>query len=319
MKLDIKLVSEVGVLYCPDSAVATVAVYWGKEYEMIFSQMWSFFYNDKDAIKVGERISLGPITVENLGDYFYGIHIDDVKFEKPSEALEFIRKRLNDGSPISSYVHKCFLPVHKDAFQDVDILYILYIGFDKNGLYYYDISNGITEIQYISNESFSCSFRRIDTIIRVFSDRDEDKLLDKKSFFLRTLIDLKEINMFEAMKKFADDIETCFDISVECENVKKINSVPLVLNIGNIYRSRELYSRFILYISEVLESQFLCNIYERFRETVSMWSTARLLASKCCLVGTSKSKERFANKIREIADFEKAIYDDMVNELLKTL
>ncbi|NLN63925.1 MAG: hypothetical protein GX144_00660 [Clostridiaceae bacterium] len=305
MLLDVKFVKSTS-MYCTESAVATVAQWLGRNYEMMFSKMWGFkfsYHDSKSAGIIGTNLS-AEYTYEDeyeMAEKYHGIKLAGYKSKDSIELLEIIENNLVKRMPILLMINKACCP-----WTDGNgTAYLLVTGMDNNCLICIDIHYALSgKMLPIENLSFhfelnKCSDRNNYAVFEVVSEGDNNVSLFDFIDNLQNSESLKNRNPFEEMRELAKIIEGGITYGDEYIG----NKTPLLDNIVDITRTRMLLSSTLGYIGQKNQDSIAQNIGNDFLLIGGKWTTIASMMHKAFFSKTENIDffKRLANKINEIS------------------
>lgn len=306
---------------CDDAAIATVATWWGRNYEMAFSQLWDFKFLPEDTKNpnlIGTRIK----TPDELSKYINLQKYHDIlttRFDcKDSEEFEhLLLEEVKNGHPVMMEIDPRNKPWATKRELTDNLSFILAYDFDraKNGLICLDI-HGSKKVEFLPMQNFvqECKSRKT-FYFGAFSKLEQKEIqIDWKEFLLNSVNNIcknPENDYFGAIKSFADSFEN-IDLELECSDSNFYMS-PICWNMKNICRYRNLYALSLEYLSKKCNKREIDDIAKMFIQAGSKWYLGLALLTKSVYVKSINKDiiERIKKAIYNAADFEKEICESI--------
>lgn len=319
VSLDVKLI-KTPFVFCYESAIATVANWVGRDYQMIFSTMLGFGYKHDEITREkahGKDLYCGYC----VDDFFY---FDDLrKYHgmeasfldvNPDTVMQEVKKEIDGGMPVMVYLEHDFCPWTK---EDLYRTYYLITGYDDSYVYGYDLhSNDETmmklEIEMLkedySHQNQILIFRKLDTQTQATFD-DLKAVIKAKGYDSGVA--------FEEMKKFADELIAYFTDNKYDKDKTHFRQVDILEPLGDIVRGRKLFADTCYYLAKANNDEFADYVGFCYEDVSELWNTVWRMAGKAYLLNrgdtlserTKKTIVEAAGKIYEIAEREKKIID----------
>lgn len=305
MKLNIELSSCIG-LNCFTGLVVTTMEWLNIDYQISFFHSWEFQYKYNIQENYMELLTQGTLDLDLLEEYS-GVKIIENEYNDNKTFLNTLKKELEEGKPLIVMVDKFWCPwsVDYQKVHKVNHAALVY-GYNKDSLICMDYSPREEECflpyEYISNAiiSYYCfekvPFKEINTLDLVRESIQE----------------LKEKNIFQAIREFGNHIKDSFDPAIDVEKVPEgIGVMPKIWEINKIARGRIHFADALKAISKKMNITYFNDIIEDMGLTLTKWSTVSMLLSKLYITDDNSIKARLANRIFDLADFEESIFNQL--------
>ncbi|MCX7920707.1 MAG: amino acid adenylation domain-containing protein [Clostridia bacterium] len=298
---------------CLEDSIASVAKWWGRDYQPLFAKSWEF--NSKgfrpDAL-IGECIEAYSYEerIECLRKYC-GIQVEAHQFESSSldDVLQILRNQLSQGQPVIVSLDVYWCPWFKTAYQTYHANhYFTVVGIDQKHLYCID-SSPFTDGDILPIETY----KKGNTGVYVTFSVVDSENIDWRSM-IKSAIDKLEgkddgVNTFKAMEAFADAAGKGLDLERE---VKGFEHNPfdalLFQRIQQVARGRRQFAELLMYISKRYNLGELIPLAERLDVTGLKWESIRGILIKACSIDAhDKLKEKAVAQIREVIGCEEEI------------
>jgi hypothetical protein len=318
IKLDIKPI-HYDFLTCFEDSIVTVAEWSGYRYELMFSEDWNFVFNfEKSRLNknLGQSIEVTSHDIKNKLDKFHGIKIESVEISS-EKVTKVIIDELKNKKPIIVFVDSFWCPWDWFFQKRHNDHAFLVTGFDDTEKFY------CCDCFYQTNNIITGEELRKGFIGRteVFSFEGNEKIYVNWSNVLQIVLNRlrdgdRGLNAFDSMRYFADVLESLTDLQNEilgCEEY--LFSAPLVSNLEYIAYGRRRFARLLDYFEEEIGIKYLQELANRLRKVAIQWANIRLMLIKLTFSYDALIKNRIVSKIREIAESEESMAEQMAEVL----
>ena len=308
-------------LDCFENIVVSILNWKINSYELSFVESWGFSY-DYDKVDssniLGNKISSGKRNVVGNITKYYGVNVVNHRKEGVQEVLNDIKNELSKGLPVGIFIDPFYCPWEPDYKFEHGKHFCAIVGINEGG-------------DFICIDSLPIILESV-LSFKDFNDGYQDYVTFDFSNILLNNFNLKKIlnsciselglysnknNAFSDMRLFADSIENSLNIHSEIDGYTNSWSVPLLINITEIYGGRFQTAKLLTYLQDVFHDDYLLLLLERFKSIVKKWNIIRGLFYKISMTaGGAKKLISIANKIREVADFEETTAD-MIYKFLR--
>lgn len=315
--LDVELIKNSSI-YCYESAMATVAKWFGRDFQMIFAKMLAFHYMKKEEADLSDNLNCGA-TLDDLFlalNDFHGIKPKRQVIEE--DVISVIRSQIDLKKPIMLFVIPRLCEWTNEQFYRI---YFLVIGYDEAGVYGYDLHSDSNSIIYLKNELVIENYKEQSKVL-TFDVVSEQKGVDFESVksIISPIYDGSVI--FSEMKEFANDFKKFFYDQVKYERVNDFRQMDLLNKFADIVRSRKLFADTCYYVSNKTGDEFANYIGYCFDEIGEKWNRIWRLLAKAFILnkgGRMNARglsviEKVADGIIEVADYEKEVIDNVFGE-----
>jgi len=308
---------------CDDASIATVATWWGYNYEMAFSQLWDLKFLSEDIAGtnlIGDRIKTPDENSKyiNLKKY-HNILTTPNECDTSDEFINVIMKEVINCHPLMLNIESINKPWATKLDLSEGKSFILIYSFDKskNGFNCVDI-HGSKRVEFLPMQNFiEESKSRKAFNFACFSRLDQENLqIDWKEFLLGCVNNIcKNPNndYFGSIKMLADSFLN-IDMSLECRD-SSFDDSPLCTNLRNICRYRNLYALSLEYLSRKFNIDEINSLAKMFKAAGSKWYPSLALLAKSDYKGIINKDiiERIRTSICNAAEYEKNICKEIYN------
>lgn len=311
MRLNIELMNNLEH-NCVDGLIASVAKWNNRAYELAYANAWDFsIYYEIKGENTFAQLNI-PITLDyDILKSNNGIDLKYIEFNKnKNDFLTILKKELAQQRPIIIILNYCWCPWNKEVSNITDMPghASLVVGFDELGLNCLDYSPRC--------ENCILPYENIVNIDGYATIKFDDKPMygnDYKEIITKSINLIESHDIFNAMREFGNFMQESFDPVKYLNEVENDAWLPNVWQISLISESRGLFSKTLKTISVMSKIESLVTIAERLELAKPMWSTVKVLLTKIYYNNDLRLKEKIAQQIYEIADFEENIYRSLVS------
>lgn len=297
---------------CVDRVIHGIAVWLGKDYEMMFAESWGFKYSrDKNNGLVSSGLSDNTGMKYTLLKEYHGIEISEHMGKCTEYELELIKKEISNNKPVIIEVDNYWCPWNFQSYKRYNLLHwLIVIGFDyetqelicidaelaKGGKrldkeHFLKASNGYLLLNYGNPKKEIC----IESILKNAIDR----LVNEE----------KGINIFKQLEELSEDVKLSLDIDKEVLNHE---SNPIAANLfQKLYQiscGRKHFALTLKYIDEKKNIPEILPIISMLNLASDNWSSIfGMLAKAYYVKDRKKIINKIASKISEVANLEKQI------------
>ncbi len=314
---DIYLIRKEG-MFCDEMALASVAAWFGRKYELIFSNVWKFDYkSDSDSrILIGDRLIPGEWYLKETFEEYTGIKTNFVKISSLEELLKLIKYELNAKRPILGLCECRYLPwMPEHDKTDSTILIIIGMSDDGQHVFVYD-----THLSYM-NKKVQClpvhSLLKGCNFYSVFvAAQNKSKDFDYRNVITEILnnVNLKSqgLNSFDKIRLFANQFYDSMDFQEEIKGKSMPLETPLINNIETIERSRILFSMFLNFVGKSVNNNRITEISYCFEN--SKWKAVKAILIKMFYKGEMNKDRRLqiSDILLKISKIEESASNDLM-------
>lgn len=321
MKLDITYIKK-EAFYCIEKIIATISVFLGRNYEMIFCnniKSYNVFTVEELIGKLTEEKDFDTRELVSNLELYHGIEFYKYECKNFLEAFDFISNELKQNRPVIVQVDIFSLP----WLSEKDYMYyknnningssvLIIIGIEREILHCFDAhySNCENVIPF-DNLKEGIFLDRI-AGIRV---KEKKYIIEKNKCTLNDkMISFCEknefgLNVFEQIRLLGKELNT---FEVYKGDIKRYGYRQLCYLkgcINKIYRSRYLFSFALEYMANVLTDEKLEKYVNYYKEVVSVWYSIYLFAVKINMTKAFNEKniETISNNIHKASIKEEEI------------
>ncbi len=305
---------------CMFDSIASVAFWFNRRCELMFSESWKFSYTPIDTSPQNNiGIQLSTIfdfksELNCLGRY-HGIKLNSNKLFA-SEAINIIEKEIICQRPVLLVMDSYFCPWDPQYKKLHTNHACLLVGIDnsKRVLYCSDAYYLKKDIP-LSYDNYEESFIRIHTfsLINIVNDKIswEQVIECASSIFLRN-------NTHNAITNLGNDIENYLNISKEIFGYDEIWQAPIFEGINQVSRSRFRFGKSLHYLHEKYSTKHLLLLSKEMNFSGLRWRTIRSMLLKECAISNNvsirpKTLKDINVKLIEIANHEEYIANVLLN------
>ncbi len=305
---------------CYEDVAVTVCGWWKRRHELMYRESWNFDYDAFDRIP---PVGLGKLLKPNNPNEFVffckhsGIGLAAHHNSNPEEVLEVVKNTLAHNQCIAITNMDIFWIPWDTNYQISHASHaFLVVGFDESN------SSLICTDPYFGKQNeplpvdhFICGYGGG---YDVFSLVEEENLQISWSEVVESaalkLLSRDPIgNAFDKMRIFAEHIELYFSPSEEMRGHSGFLTMPLYTNVQSIARGRKQFAELLQYFIGTYGIDELHPYCEILKQVGIKWDALKVLFAKVFVSSNVEAiKEKVPAKIREIADLEEKI----ANELL---
>lgn len=321
MILDIDLI-KLKRMFCIDSALATVSKLLNRNYEMMFIRMLGFgfsFGQEKENNNIGKNIiyECKDTDIFEMYEKYHGIRVISKKISGQKNISPEIFNQLNHNMPVAMNINAKLCSWEKN--DDVDVIFLLIIGYDENQFSCIDIHEGSREIKHLPYKNINehCSFYDDYEYFLFEVVKEEENNISVNSVIneMKSLKYFKKDTHLEIVE-FAHCIEKNLDFNIEKSGCDNPYFMPIFFGISNIIRARNLISISFKYIYKLTHDKRADKIHTLFSILDQEWQFIWNMLQKIYFIGEIeennkeimlKLKKKVGDRLRTIALAEKNI------------
>lgn len=320
-KISIKPIQEIDC-DCSEHSIITILSWLGYDYRMIFSKHWNFIFTPESSKNniVGDQIFNKNIDLEDYVADLFGISFKKIICKK-NEAISIIKEELNKSMPLIAGIDPFWYPLDNNyqVRHSNHIIIITGIDIEKQELLCIDPYLTKEEVTY-SIENFEKSMyflARVDKEHRVKEVNNSKFISDS----IRSIVNENEVNFFDSMRGFADYIETDMDIEAEIPDIHNMDYAPIIQTLNRVALSRTIFSKYLAYVADnSIQSGSIEALAADVQKAREKWRVVRTYIAKARVVDEHQLfLKKVSKKVREIADFEENILEELKNILLMNI
>lgn len=298
MFLDLKL-EQKHEMFCEEAIMASVAVWFKRRYEMIFSQSWNFKIREEDPEYpgyFGSRILLTSGDQLQLLERYHGIRTIYHDVSDFAGILNIANEQITAGFPIVVWINYDYVPLIPEKIRLSESFPFLIAGVDDvhQNVYCLDV-HYVKKIFPLSFENFAKAFSGCVTFELA---HDEMSNIDWRQIIKFNTEALRENDSFNLMKEFSRQVPY-LDQPRGINGRSDIREVIEKLKL--IYRSRIVFSDALAYLIENHQAQALLERQKRLKELANQWYLAWGCLSKANLQRNLNFKLDFASSLENVA------------------
>ncbi|MCX8132084.1 MAG: C39 family peptidase [Clostridia bacterium] len=308
---------------CTQDLIASLAVWRGLEYEVVFADSWGFEFTpdaDRQGI-IGNMIDSGINDSQRLAEDFLGIKLFNCEVKSLEQVLDTAKSELEEGRPliiwIDSYWNPCAPNYKKSHFYYHSFMAV---GIDSlnNSLIYIDPYTSPEKQLYISVDELKEGIGPIITKIR-FDENVNSQLpwLDLlKDNMLKIEGKKQTPGAFNAMREFAGYFEKNIDYVKEAQEYNNFYNWLISLKIDEIVRGRRQFAKFLKALSVYHDVPDISTIIAGLETASSKWHTVHTLVMKGALLDEPDPvNTKISLRVKALADYEEEIFIQLKNSI----
>jgi hypothetical protein len=311
--LDIKPLDHQQSYNCIEDTIATVAKWWGRNYELMFSMIWGFSYYPsrpgKNAI-VGNRFDICEYRVyENLAKY-HGIGSLWRYKETADEQWNIILEEVGEGRPVIINADTFWVPWNVLYLKYHNVQNFLAVGFDESGDYIKCIDPYVNkEINLFKKENFKQANTKCTTL---FLEKEENLNIDWREIIGESVARVTGErgfgNSFKAIREFSCDMKKEMILENEIKGYEDmVHIAPLFRQLNKVGLVRGNYGKMLNFLGIGLKVHELLEMSQTMTSFMEKWLEIMNLLIPAC--GKSDSQ----NVINVAADMLNQLADDEQN------
>lgn len=284
MKIDIQLVKS-REMFCKESAMATIARWKNRNYEMMFLKTIGFDFDYEKACEeniIGRNIYCGYDNKDIIESFekYHGIKVENKEFfDNP---VSSIKELLNKSMPITLFIPDSYCSWIGDFGKDT---FIMIVGYENDVFHCIDIHLGSADIYSLKFEYIDRLYQNDNKIsyqtYTIVANEDKNISINNLIYSIKnSKYYLNSEEIIYKMHKLADFIESRLDLEIEMK-VETINYfVPIRLNLSHILRSRLLIGKLLDYVYKVTKDDMAKKLSSEFTILGLEWEKAVFLLDK---------------------------------------
>lgn len=271
---------------CYQDIIASVASYWGRNYELMYTTAWGFsFQSSMNADTIGSRMNAGfVISLEDLAAY-HGINISLENYGDSDGVIGAVIEQIKNGMPVGVNTDNYWTP-WLNGYQSFHRQHIcLIVGVDVPNQLFFCIDPMFSkDVEVVSFQDF----RQGNNGKCYFFNKCDDKLSDFnwekiKQRVYQSFYFSDQDNIQASIRRFAiavaeEEINILEEVPVS--NPSDIWTTPLLANLIQIEKGRYCFSSLLMFISKNLETSALKSIIDEFNQLVLSWENVKSLFLK---------------------------------------
>lgn len=301
---------------CYEDLVASVALWWGRRYEMMFAEAWGFAFHNLPGAGLGEKLEAGRGKIEVSLEKHHGISVQWQEQKSASLALDAIRHELGMGNPVCLNIDKYWCPWGNTYKEGHDRHYCLVGGVDETegGLSCIDPFFHM-ENDKLSVEDFLQGYGAY-AVFRIGVDPGTD--FDWKGIIRKAVDRLGtgngEAGAFDSLRRFSKSLREELDMGSETHGYGSVWFCPLFLKLRIAANGRNLFSATLRYLAECHNVKGLASIADRLEHAGRKLMSVQSMLVKTTFLPDQENRVRGSacEKMEEIAGIEEKIAEDLL-------
>lgn len=296
-------------MLCEEAIYATVAVYWKRHYEMMFSHMWNFSLKDEKGLNegIGKIIEVDNSDILDVLERYHGIKVEKRVIRKTEKLTKVIKRLLDLNSPVAMDVRG---EIFGDERTNGFFFPVLVIGIDEENIYCIDVHLKKEKIVipiglFIENCSLEYEFFLKNDVKEYGIDWREIISFNTKRWI--------QNDSFRSMKRLSSLFYTEFDLMREKQLVSSDNEIELCENIKMLYRTRFLYTQSLIFLNKYCGAHIPDSICSKFIDIYNVWLSIWGRLVKAFIKMDVFPLDVMSKKISQLADDENLICQQLVD------
>ena len=303
---------------CYYDEMATVALWLKRDYDLMFSEAWSFKYyeNPTDTGKINPNTGYSFNVIRE----YHGIDITKKTPCTFDELIEAIETEVIKGYPVIFSTNAYVCPWNPSYQKQYLPHFCLAIGVD------FEAKEILCMDPYLTPEIIMLPFQNLKEAYDhyfTFEKRDFKNIGSEWRDILHNTTNKvfgsgKDENTFYNIREFANLFDNSFDIIEEASKTDYILDLsPGMLVLTNIEWARINVSTYFNYIAKQCNVPELNDFGDQMVEASKNWSILKSIICKACITKNNNLGKIVAKKIREIADYEEEVANNLLEFIEK--
>lgn len=287
---------------CEEVVLASIASYWGRRYEMIYSEMWNFklVNTEKPFATIGEMLEIKTGDILELLEKYHGITTVTNVIDNPNEREKHVKEWIAQGHIVCSFLKKekvCWATEGKDT----DYFPFIIMGFEADKVRCMDVHFIKQEVEFPINAFFQDTSKYM-----VFSYvPDYEYTTNWKAVLQHNVTQLEENQAFESLKEVSRMIRKNPKLVSDEDYRNNWKNIGFCVKLKDLCRTRALFAEMIRYLNKYQNARIPDEIEQKFIEVSNQWMTLWSTCVKSTIrKGVNIPIERIAGKFEEIGVLE---------------
>jgi hypothetical protein len=305
---------------CFEDLCISVASWLNYSYQLAFCNSWSFEYNAAGMNTpglIGDLISPGNMELYSVTENVLGLKCCWNGRENIEDMYSLVSKNIENNLPVIINIQPFYYPWHK-LYKNVpggSPHYCLAVGIEADkSILCIDSVYHRGEILKLDFDDFS---RGCNHCIS-FEQNPSFEGIDFESLLKSSIKKVTATNFFDSIRVFSNEFRDTFNYDLEFKRIDSgIWEVFFYKNIKQIAGGRELYIKFLNFISGDEKLKWLSEYTGQLQAALTKWSFIAGFLWKCHYTGFDrKYNDKLAKIIMEAADIEEAFAGSMSRKLI---
>lgn len=301
---------------CFEDVVATIAIWWNREYILKFIESWGFSYMlspEKLECRIRPKVGNAYWALEE----YHGISITELIPRTFDEQIHVINEEIKSNNPVSIYINSFWCPWNP-AFQKYCIPHFcIVIGINQEEKQLICLDPFLTDkIKYLPYECLKEGNGKF-MIFRLTNKKEINRNWNSIAIHVAkyALGINNNFNIFYAMREFAKEIESTFDITTEIKSFESdLEQVPLFTILSHVVWARMNLSKTIKHLATSCKVDKLLSISDGIEQAANQWSVVRGLFIKAHITGKQNIINKcISERIKSVADYEEELAYNLLN------
>ncbi len=308
---------------CTEECMISVANYYRRNFSLMYSQAWGFSFDENlnKSDNVGYSLNGDRGVTYELLRLYHGLQIAKVKETDAYKVKERIISELNQDKPVGVVMDTYYYSWDPNKNQHGSHTFIISGVDTQKELFYCTDPFFQKKDEILDFKDFLDGYLGI--YVTVNSVNEEIKEYSWKNIINATIKkisgkDQQGENIFVKMLRYADYIEQKINFSNEVFGKRRIVDLPFYVSLEDISRGRRQYAVFLEEIASKHNINGLFEVADKLKLVSAKWDAIRGIMVKS-IYNESLAKEKLPPKIREIAIFEKDIFNLMTSIVMNSI
>jgi hypothetical protein len=297
---------------CYEDSVVSVALWWKRRYEMMFSESWGFTFDPQKAEStkiLANGLFSNKCDCTRLLQYYHGVSVNYLDPKRHQEALAIIQNELNLGNPVLIGIDTFFCPWDM-GFQQFHITHLCLavgINYDDEKINFIDCFNIKKNISLSYDDFFKhCSVCATFELLPFNNVQLDDMGVVERT--IKKLFYEHQIgNSFKMMREFGEHVRNA-NINYDFDDYPQIFNAPILIEVFSISKSRKQFAVTLKYLDEIYKTHKFRSAIKELHHIAQQWETVISLLTKAYHKSSDhKLLNRAADKINEISLFEEQL------------
>lgn len=287
---------------CEEVVLASIASFWGRRYEMIFSEMWNFklVNTENTSATIGDMLEIKAGNILGLLEKYHGIASEVRIIENQSERGNFVRESLAQGHIICTFLKKEKVSWAPDN-EKADYFPFIILGFESDMVCCIDVHFKRENVAFPISTFFQDTIKYME----FYCKTDQDSFVNWKEVLQYNVTKLQEDHAFEAFRKVPDMMRKNPHLVTDEDYRNEWKDIGLCWKLKELCRTRALFAETIHYLNQYQNSKIPEEIEQGFVEVSNQWLSLWSICTKMAIrKGSNLSVDIIADKFEEIAVLE---------------
>lgn len=298
-------------LNCLESQIISIAVSWGKSFELMFLGKWGFSFRGRErdtASVTGDRINPQMDDTFPLLEKYHGIKITEYQPDSAEEMIGLIDNHLRENKPIIMFVDAYWCPWDPGYQKYHNMHFVIVVGYDAESRMFTCVDGFFGKEREDLPASALYHYSSVCYSICDLGEPDGKLTFEEAAAHIIQKLSVTH-NMPVDILAFSKDIELHFNYEEEVRRYQdKWWAAPLFKRLIKISQGRTLFAEAIEYFGD----KRVESIKEQLHISSKQWDNLRIMLIKASYSSDPKLVlRRVAEKLRDISQLEQAILESL--------